>query len=198
MKWLKQGVFIGGLVPLVVIIRAGATGSLGANPISTMLNQFGYVAMIFLIASLSCTPIKVRTGWTWPLRLRKMLGLFGFYYASLHLLTYVGLDQLFDFETIVEDITARPFIIVGAVAFTLLIPLAATSRPRSVRRLGKNWARLHALVYVIAPLVIVHFYMRMKADVTQPVIYGVIVGILLLMRIKVPSKKADRRAADAG
>jgi methionine sulfoxide reductase heme-binding subunit len=177
--WLKPGVFAGCCVPTFYLGYAAALGRLGANPISTALNQFGLVGLAILIASLACTPLRIAFNWKWPLQLRKMLGLFGFYYICLHFLTYAGLDQLFDLSTIFEDITERPFIIVGFTAFLLLIPLAVTSTPSMAKRLGKNWQRLHRLAYVIVPLGVIHFIMRMKSDITQPLVYGAVVAALL-------------------
>ncbi len=192
LTWLKPGVFVGSLTPLVVLSWRGLSGTLGANPISTALNQFGLVALIFLIASLACTPVKTWTGWTWPLRLRKMLGLYGFFYACLHLLTYVALDQVFDLPVIVEDVFSRPFIIIGFLAFCMLVPLAVTSTSGWVRRLGKRWQKLHKLAYVIVILGAVHFFMRMKSDVTQPVVYGSAVAVLLGTRIMVAVRKQKK------
>lgn len=183
LPWLKPGVFLGSLTPLFILGTGAATGALGANPISTALNQLGFVAMIFLIASLGCTPMKIVFGWKWPLLLRKQLGLWGCFYASLHLLTYAGLDQLFDFPTILGDVTKRPFIIIGFAAFLMLVPLAVTSNARAVKSLGRNWGRLHRLTYIISPFVVVHFFMRMKADISQPVVYGAIVVFLLGVRV---------------
>lgn len=183
LSWLVPAVVCGGLTPLFALIILAARGDLGANPIATALNQLGLVAMILLIASLACTPLKIVAGLTWPLRIRKSLGLLGFFYACLHMLTYVALDQLFDLRAIWSDVTERPFIIVGVIAFLLLIPLAVTSTAASARRMGRNWKKLHFLAYVIAPLVIVHFTMRMKSDITQPMAYGAILAVLLLVRV---------------
>src|SRR5213594_4268772 len=115
------------LVPLVVIIGEALLGRLGANPIAEALNRLGLMALIFLIAALACTPLKATFGWTWPIRLRRMLGLFGFCYALLHVSTYTVLDQVLDWQAIWEDVTKRKFIFVGFAAFVLLVPLAATS-----------------------------------------------------------------------
>ncbi|MEK8022732.1 MAG: protein-methionine-sulfoxide reductase heme-binding subunit MsrQ, partial [Candidatus Hydrogenedentota bacterium] len=125
-------------------------------------------------------------------RLRKMLGLYGFFYACLHLLTYVALDQVFDLPVIVEDVFSRPFIIIGFLAFCMLVPLAVTSTSGWVRRLGKRWQKLHKLAYVIVILGAVHFFMRMKSDVTQPVVYGSAVAVLLGTRIMVAVRKQKK------
>ncbi len=186
LPWLKPALFAGSLVPLVVIISRGARGELGANPVGEGLNQLGLLALIFVVASLSCAPLKTLFGWTWPLRVRRMLGVFGFFYAALHVSTYVGLDQTFDWAAIYADVTKRKFIFVGFSAFVLLIPLAATSTNAAVRRLGfVRWKRLHRLAYVIPVLAVTHFIWRVKKDVREPVMYAAILAMLLMIRIVV-------------
>ena len=183
-SWLKPGVLVGGLVPLFAIGFAGVRGKLGANPVAEALNDFGLLALVFLVASLAATPLKRLLGYTWPMRLRRMLGLFAFFYATLHLLTYVALDRAGEFATIVEDLVERPFITVGMLAWLLLLPLALTSRRSSIKQLGfKNWQRLHRLSYVVALLAIVHFLYRVKRDTSEPVAYGAIVLVLLGIRV---------------
>jgi len=182
--WLKPGVFAGALAPLAYLLVQGARGRLGANPIAEALNNLGLVALIFLIASLACTPLKTLFGWGWPIRLRRMLGLFAFFYAALHLTTYSGLDQGLDFRAIWRDVTKRPFIFVGAAAFLLMVPLALTSTAASVKRLGNvAWKRLHRLVYLSAALGMIHFFLRVKKDIRGPAIYGIVLGVLLLVRV---------------
>ena len=184
--WLKPAVFTGSLVPLVVIIGEALLGRLGANPIAEALNRLGLMALILLVAALACTPLKAMFGWTWPIRLRRMLGLFGFFYALLHLMTYMGIDQAFDARAILADITKRKFIYIGFAAFVTLIPLAATSTAASVRRLGfVRWKRLHRLAYVAAALGVVHFILRVKKDLREPVVYGLVLTALLLARVAV-------------
>ena len=182
--WLKPGLFVGGLVPLAAILMRAETGALGADPIAEALNQLGLVALIFLVASLACSPLKTILGWPWPIRIRRELGLFAFFYALVHVSTYTGLDQSFDFRAIFADVTERQFIFVGFAAFVLLVPLAATSTGAAVRRLGfVRWKRLHRLAYVAAVLVAIHFLLRVKVVTTEPLAYAVIVGGLLLVRI---------------
>jgi len=184
--WLKPAVFTGSLVPLVVTSGEALLGRLGANPIAEALNRLGLTALIFLVAALACTPLKATFGWTWPIRLRRMIGLFGFFYALLHLMTYVGIDQGFDTRAILADITKRKFIYIGFAAFVTLIPLAATSTAASVRRLGfVRWKRLHRLAYVAAALGVVHFILRVKKDLREPVVYGIVLTALLLARVAV-------------
>jgi sulfoxide reductase heme-binding subunit YedZ len=200
--WLKPGLLIGGLLPLVVTCVRAALGALGANPINTALNQFGLLALVFLLASLAATPLKLVFGVTWPLRVRRMLGLFAFFYAALHLLTYVALDRLGELATIAEDLIERPFITVGFFAFCLLIPLAITSTRNAQKQLGfKRWQKLHRLSYLVGVLAIVHFVWRVKRDVSQPALYAAILGLLLLVRVPEWLKQRERaryrRHADA-
>jgi len=181
--WLKPAVFTGALAPLVAIGAGVARGTLGANPIAEALNRLGLVALIFLVAALACTPLKTVLGWTWPIRLRRMLGLFGFFYALLHVVTYAGVDQGLDWRAILADVTKRKFIFVGFAAFVLLIPLALTSTAASVRRLGfARWQRLHRLAYVAPALGVMHFTWRVKKDMTEPAAYALVLGGLLLVR----------------
>jgi methionine sulfoxide reductase heme-binding subunit len=134
--------------------------------------------------ALGCTPLKAIVGWTWPMRLRRMLGLFAFCYALLHVITYTALDQGFDWRAIADDIVRRKFIFVGFLTFVMLVPLASTSTNAAIRRLGyPRWKRLHRLAYVAPVLAVVHFIWRVKWDVHEPVTYAVILAILLLVRI---------------
>ncbi len=184
LPWLKPGVFAGALVPVAAIALGAARGALGADPIAQALNQLGLVALVFLVAALACAPAKTLLGWTWPLRLRRMLGLFAFFYATLHVATYTVLDQGLDWSAIFADVTKRRFIYVGAITFTLLVPLAATSTNGMVRRLGfANWKRLHRLAYVATVLAVVHFTWRVKKDVREPLAYGGVLAALLLVRV---------------
>lgn len=182
--WLKPGVLLGALVPLLVTLARAAAGTLGANPVATALNQCGLLALIFLLASLAATPLKRTLGLTWPTRIRRLLGLLSFFYASLHLLTYVALDRLGELKTLLEDLVKRPFITVGMLAFMLLVPLALTSTRAAQKRMGfANWQRLHRLSYVIAVLAIVHFVWREKKDVSEPLVYGAILAVSLALRL---------------
>jgi len=134
--------------------------------------------------TLSVTPVRRLTGWNWLIRLRRMLGLFAFFYACLHFFTYVGIDQFFDWRTIVADIAKRPYITVGFASFLLLIPLAVTSTNAMQRRLGgKRWQRLHRLVYVAAAGGVVHYLWLVKKDISQPLLYGLLLVVLLGMRL---------------
>ncbi|WP_434383258.1 sulfite oxidase heme-binding subunit YedZ [Melittangium boletus] len=194
--WLKPAVLVGGLSPLALLLLDLARGTLGANPIERVLNQTGLLALIILVASLACTPLKTLLGWTWPMRLRKLLGLLAFAYAVLHFLVYVGLDQGLAVGAVLADITKRPFITVGFLALVLLVPLAVTSTNRMVRRLGfPAWQRLHRLVYVAAVLGVVHFLWRVKKDLTEPLVYACVLGLLLALRVAEAVRKRRARAS---
>jgi sulfoxide reductase heme-binding subunit YedZ len=196
LPWLKPAFLVGGLSPLALMALDFARGTLGANPIERVLNQTGMLALIVLVASLACTPLKVVAGWTWPLRVRKLLGLLGFAYAVLHFLTYAVLDQGLRWSAILADITKRPFITVGFLALVLLVPLAVTSTQRMVRRLGfPVWQRLHRLAYVAVSLGVVHFVWRVKQDVTEPLIYGGVLALLFAIRLAEAVRKRRARAA---
>ncbi|HLL52946.1 MAG TPA: protein-methionine-sulfoxide reductase heme-binding subunit MsrQ [Myxococcaceae bacterium] len=184
LPWLKPAVLTGSLVPLGALVLRAAVGELGSNPISEALNALGLLALIFLVASLACTPAKVLFGWTWPIRIRRMLGVLAFVYALLHFLTYAVLDQGLDLATLWEDVTKRKFIFVGFAALLLLLPLTLTSTDSSVKRLGYvRWKRLHRLAYLAGGLGVIHYVWRVKADLTEPVVYGLILGGLLLVRV---------------
>jgi len=182
--WLKPGILIGAMVPLVSLVVRGVTGTLDANPIAQIENELGLAALVFLVACLACTPARRVWGWTRPVRIRCELGLLAFFYASLHLLTYVFLDQQVDVGRIVADVVERPFITIGFLAFLALVPLAFTSTRASIRRLGfHRWQRLHQLTYLAGVLAVIHFIWRVKLDVSQPLTYAVVLLILLGARL---------------
>ena len=196
--WLKPGVFLGSLTPLAVLAIRASRGSLGADPIAEGLNQLGLAALIFLVASLACTPAKPLFGWTWPVRIRRQLGLFAFFYAALHVATYAGLDQSLDFRAILADVAKRKFIFAGFAAFVCLVPLAWTSTQGSVRRLGfVRWKRLHRLAYLAGALASLHFLWRVKKDLREPLLYAGVLAILLAVRVAVfaRSRVSSRRVA---
>jgi len=198
--WLKPGVIAGACIPGAVIVARAATGHLGANPIAESLNRFGLCALIFLVASLACSPVKMLTGWTWPVRIRRNVGVIAFAYASVHLLTYVGVDQGFAWGTLFKDVLKRPFIAVGFLAWLGMLPLAITSTDAMVKRLGfVKWKQLHRVAYAAGVLGAIHFYMRVKSDVREPLVYASVVGTLLVLRvvdaIRHPKPKPKPRAA---
>jgi sulfoxide reductase heme-binding subunit YedZ len=143
----------------------------------------GWWALTFLTVTLAITPLRTLTGWNELIRFRRMIGLFAFFYARLHLVNYVVVDQFFDWSAIVEDIVKRPWVTVGFTALVLMLPLAVTSTQKMVRRLGKNWGRLHRLVYIAAALAIMHFMWLVKLDTEEPTRFGIIIVALLVMRL---------------
>jgi len=196
LPWLKPGLLVGGLLPLAVLLWRVAHRTLGADAVAIGLNQLGYLALVFLIGSLACTPLKVLTGWTWPIRIRRMLGLFAVAYASLHLLTYVTIDQQLDWAVLWGDVTQRKFMVVGFAAFLLLLPLAWTSTDASVRRLGyARWKALHRLAYVAGVLAVVHFLWRVKLDMQVPLTWAAILAVLFLVRVADAIRTRRRRRA---
>jgi methionine sulfoxide reductase heme-binding subunit len=182
--WLKPGIFLGALGPLVAVVWRALAGTLSANPIAQVENELGLTALVLLLTSLACTPARRLFGWTWPVRVRRELGLLAFFYACLHFLVYTLIDQVLDLGLVVDDVVKRPFITIGFLAFLLLIPLALTSTPKSVRSLGfKRWQRVHSLAYVAGVLAVVHFLWRVKLDISQPVAYAVVLATLLGIRL---------------
>ena len=191
LNWLVPATVTGALVPFAAIAWRLYRHRLGANPIASALNQIGLLALIFLISSLSCTPLKIAFGWNWPLRVRRTLGLCGFFAALTHFLVYLGLDQGLALGAVLGDVLKRPFIAVGFGALLLLVPLALTSTRRAVAKLGfVRWQRLHRLAYAIGALGVLHFYLRVKADHTQPVLYGLVLGLGFLLRGAAKLKKS--------
>lgn len=171
------------LLPLVRLFHGALNQGLGANPIEFMQRFLGTWTFNFLLITLAVTPLRKLTGWHWLIRLRRMLGLFAFFYATMHLLNWLVLDNFFDWRAIVADILKRPYITVGFAAYALLVPLAGTSSNAMVRRLGgRRWQNLHRSVYAVAILSVVHYWWLVKKDVTWPLIYGVIVAVLLGVR----------------
>ena len=165
---------------------AAFTGDLGANPIEVITRSTGFWTLMFLLITLSVTPVRKLTGIHRLIQYRRMLGLFAFFYGTLHFTTYIWLDKFFDLHEVVKDIGKRPFITVGFSAFVLMIPLAITSTTGWIRRLGgKRWNRLHQLIYASASLGVIHFYWLVKKDIRRPVLYGSILAVLLFYRVLV-------------
>ena len=180
----KAGIFGVCLIPLLVLAWQAVTHHLGANPIDAIADRTGIWTLRLLLITLSVTPARRLTGWNRLIQLRRMLGLFAFFYGSLHFLTYIWLDQFFVVEDIIADVMERPFITVGFTSFVLLIPLAVTSTTTMIKRLGgKWWQRLHRLVYAIAIGGVVHYLWLVKADTRRPLIYGSILGALFVYRL---------------
>lgn len=180
---IKIGVFLLCLVPLTRLIILGYQENLSANPIEFIERSTGFWALFILLATLTLTPIRLITGRAWQIQLRRMLGLFMFFYACLHITTYLWLDFAFDWLDITKDIAKHPRILVGFAAFLLAIPLAITSNNAMMKRLGSRWKQLHQLVYVIAILAVVHFWWLVKKDIREPLLYAAILTALLGIRI---------------
>lgn len=183
---IKAGVFLLALLPFLRLVLFALTDRLGANPIEFITRNSGDWTLYFLCITLTVTPLRKWLQWPWLIKLRRMLGLFVFFYACLHFTTFIWFDHFFDLSEMVRDVVKRPFITVGFINFVLLIPLAATSTNRMVRLLGgKRWQWLHRLIYLIAPLAIVHFWWMKagKHDFAQPILLGLIVAALLLVRV---------------
>jgi len=184
LAWLSPAIVTGGIVPALWIFARAATHGLGANPIAEALNELGLLAFVFLLLSLACTPLRSVTGWAWPIRVRRALGLLAFFYALGHFLCYAVLDQGLALGTIVADVLERPFIAFGAGALLLLTPLAITSTAGWTKRLGaRRWKLLHRLAYVAGGLAAVHFILRVKKDLSEPATYAVVLSVLLATRL---------------
>lgn len=171
------------LLPLARLFVLGFGDGLGANPIEFITHSTGTWTLVGLLVTLSVTPLRRLTGRADLIRYRRMLGLFAFFYAALHFMAYLWLDQFFDLAGIAKDIAKRPFVTVGFAAFVLLIPLAATSTRAMMRRLGRRWQQLHRLVYLIALLGVIHYLWLVKKDLTQPLIFGAVLILLLAIRL---------------
>jgi sulfoxide reductase heme-binding subunit YedZ len=194
--WLRALLFAIALLPFARLVYLTATNDLGANPVEFVLRSLGTWTLVLLCITLTVTPLRLATGWAWLLRLRRMLGLFCFFYASLHMLAFAGLDQSFDLAAIWTEVLDRPYITVGAAAYLLLIPLALTSTNAMVKRLGgRNWQRLHRLVYLIAGLAILHYWWHKagKNDFAEVSIYAAVVALLLGIRVVRWARSRDRR-----
>ncbi len=184
LKFNKILLFTNALVPLALLGFDALRGNLGANPVEFFLRTTGVLTLVFLLITLSVTPLRKYFGWNNLVKFRRMLGLYAFFYGFLHLVTYSIFDKSLSLSAIVSDVWQRPFIAVGMLAFFLLIPLAVTSTNGMIKRLGgKKWARLHRLTYVVAILGVIHFWMIVKSDVFYPALFGIILAVLLFYRI---------------
>ncbi|WP_416172104.1 sulfite oxidase heme-binding subunit YedZ [Actimicrobium sp. CCI2.3] len=186
MSWLKGGLFMLGLAPFVRLVAAIFTDQLGANPVEFITRNTGDWTLYLLCLTLAITPLRKLTGWNWLIKLRRMTGLFAFFYVALHFTTFLWFDHAFDVAAMFKDVVKRPFITVGFAAFVLLIPLAVTSTNAMVKRLGgKRWQWLHRLIYIIVPLGVLHFWWMKAAknNLFQPLLFAVLVGVLLGMRL---------------
>jgi sulfoxide reductase heme-binding subunit YedZ len=183
-RFIKPFVFILCLFPLILLLWNFYLDQLGANPIEVLTRSTGEWTLRFLLLTLSMTPLRRVTGAAWPLQLRRMLGLYTFFYVCIHLMTYLWLDHFFDWKEIIRDIVKRPYISFGMLAFSLLLPLALTSTKKMMKRLGRLWKSLHKLIYLIAVLGVLHFILLVKADLKEPIIYALILSLLFLVRLQ--------------
>jgi len=189
LRWIKVVVFLACLVPLARLGGKALSGNLGANPIEVITHSTGDWTLIFLLITLSITPLRKLTRQLWLIRFRRMFGLFAFFYVTLHFLTYIWLDKFFDLHEMLADIAKRRFITVGFTGFVLLIPLAITSTSSWIRRLGgRRWNRLHQLIYVSAIAGVIHYWWLVKADIRKPEEYAAVLSLLLGYRLWVWGK----------
>ena len=196
--WLKLPVWVLGMGPLVWGVWAFFADELGANPVETLLLVPGRWALVFLLLGLAVSPVRRFAGWNRIIRVRRLLGLFAFFYASLHFLIYLVVDQGLAWSFILEDIAERPFITVGFAALVLLVPLAVTSTRGWIRRLGRRWQLLHRLVYPATALGALHFYWKVKADTFWPLVAAGILVVLFLARVPGWTARAAGRRAKGG
>ena len=183
-RFAKALISVNALVPIAFLLYDWSGGQLGANPIEFFLRATGVLTLTFLLITLAITPLRKLTGRNDLIKYRRMLGLYAFFYACLHLVTYTIFDKSFDLIAIVADVIQRPFIAVGMAAFIMLVPLAVTSTNGWVKRMGgKNWSRLHKLSYLVAVLGVIHFWMIVKSDLFYPAIFGLVLSALLGWRI---------------
>jgi methionine sulfoxide reductase heme-binding subunit len=206
-KLLKLALFFAALIPVGRLAWKAYQDMLGANPIEVITHSTGDWTLIFLMLTLSITPLRRLTGQPWLIRFRRMLGLFAFFYACLHFTTYIWLDKFFDVHAMVKDVYKRPFITVGFTAFVLLIPLAVTSTAGMIRRLGRRWQVLHRLIYVSAIAGVIHYWWLVKADISKPELYALVLSGLLGYRVlawwlkkpqprRIPAPQAEPAAGD--
>ena len=183
-KFYKLALFVNALVPLALLGLDWRWGRLGANPLDFVTRTTGTLTLVFLVLTLAVTPLRKWTGAQWLVRLRRMAGLYAFFYGSLHFLCYIWFDKQFDFSGIAQDVARRWFIIVGFIAFTSMIPLAVTSTDKMIKRLGgKRWQKLHRLTYLSAAAAVFHYYLLVKSDVRKPVAFALVVAVLLGYRL---------------
>jgi sulfoxide reductase heme-binding subunit YedZ len=180
---LKPIVFLACLLPLASLGLRAVEGRMGANPIERITHQTGWWTLAFLLGSLAITPLRRLSKVLWLVQYRRMIGLFAFFYGTLHMLTYVWLDQFFDVRAMVHDIGKRPFITMGSLAYLSMIPLALTSTKWSIRKLGKKWQTLHRLAYVAAVAGVIHFLWLVKKDKSEPATFAIVLGVLFAIRI---------------
>jgi sulfoxide reductase heme-binding subunit YedZ len=189
-KFYKLILFVNAVVPLALVGWDWRGGRLGANPLDFVTRTTGTLTLVFLVLTLAVTPLRKMTGAQWLVRLRRMLGLYAFFYGALHLLCYVWFDKSFAFGAIAQDVARRWFILVGFLAFTSMVPLAVTSTDKMIKRLGgKRWQKLHRLTYLSAVAGVFHYYLLVKSDVRKPLLFAALVALLLGYRAYVSYAK---------
>jgi len=194
-KLLKVAVFFAALLPLALLGLKAYHGDLGANPIEVITHATGDWTLRFLLITLAITPLRRITGWQGWIRFRRMLGLFAFFYGLLHLTTWLWLDKFFDVHEMLADILKRRFITVGMFALLLMLPLALTSTKGWIRRLGRSWTKLHRLIYASAIAGVIHYWWLVKADVSKPETYALILAVLLGIRVVIAVRKRSQPPA---
>ena len=184
--YVKPAVFLLCLMPLLLIIGDlfEITGNLGANPIENMQDRFGIWGLRFIVTVLMISPLRFVTGFTWITQFRRMIGLYAFFYVLMHFLVWLLLEQSLLMSAIIEDIATRPFITIGFIALLILLALASTSTMNIRKRMGNSWVRLHSSIYLASILGVWHFWWQVKKDITEPLIYAIIISILLLYRLR--------------
>lgn len=191
--WTKRALFLLCLVPAFVLLWRGFTGNLSANPVEFIEHATGDWVLRFILITLAITPLRKIFEQPLLIRFRRMLGLFTFFYLCVHLLMYLTFDQVFDIRGVIADVIKRPYITVGMAGFLMMVPLAITSTAAMVRRIGpKRWQLLHRLVYLCALAGVIHYYWLVKSDVREPLMYGAILTLLMLYRVRMWMAKAAK------
>jgi sulfoxide reductase heme-binding subunit YedZ len=193
-RWVRPAAWVGGLIPLILLVSGAFTGGLGADPIEYVTLRTGFATLLMLMCTLAVTPVRRLTGWNWLASARRTFGLCAFLYVCIHFLTYM-VDQGFAWTYIVQDVAERPYVTAGFTAFLLLVPLALTSTKASIRRLGKRWQKLHKVVYLAAGLGVLHFIWLVKSDLRDPLIFAAVFALLMALRIPALAGRKPKRAA---
>ncbi|HEX3560116.1 MAG TPA: protein-methionine-sulfoxide reductase heme-binding subunit MsrQ [Pyrinomonadaceae bacterium] len=192
-KFYKLAIFVNALVPLALLGWDWRRGQVGANPLDFVTRTTGTLTLVFLVLTLAVTPLRKWTGVQWLVRFRRMLGLYAFFYGSLHFITYVWFDKGFDLRAIAQDVVRRWFILVGMTAFFSMLPLAITSTDKMIKRLGgKRWQKLHRLTYLSAVAGVFHYYLLVKSDTRKPLLFAAVVAVLLGYRLYVSYSKGPK------
>jgi sulfoxide reductase heme-binding subunit YedZ len=190
-RFIKLLIFVNGLVPLASLVWDQSHKQLGANPQNFLILTTGMMTLIFLVLTMAVTPLRKITGWNWLIQLRRMLGLYAFFYGCLHFLCFFSLDRGFSISSTLTEMVKRKYLIIGSIALLVMIPLAITSTNAMIKRMGgKRWRALHRLAYVAAIAGVIHYYMQVKADVRQPLVFAAVLAVLLGYRLVVYLRQA--------